>query len=120
MSNDDSFSNIAPALDEDVPKTKDVSKQNMIDAQQMNIDDLNLNESNLVVKDEETKAEKERKKTQVNQAKVYNIDQTINNIIKKSNLPKGKKMYEAEKLHPMNLEFKDEYVDEESGQINDI
>ena len=85
MSNDDSFSNIAPGVDEDLSSAekKDRKKTSIKDkAEEMNIDDLNINSSSL--KKEETKADKEKsqsKKEGKSKSKVYDIDETINSII---------------------------------------
>ena len=90
----------------------------------MNIDDLTLDSKSL--KNEHTKAEKEKKESKSkkdkdvgkSQSKVYDIDETINSIIEKSKLPKGKLIYDAKELHPFNLEFKEEYVDEDDQNVH--
>lgn len=69
MSNDDSFSNIAPAVEDpkdDSNEDKDESSNNIEQAEKMNIDKLNLDKHNLLKKSEDSKPKEdsEPKRTQ--------------------------------------------------------
>ena len=44
---------------------------------------------------------------------MYDIDETVKEILEKENLEQGKMIYDAKALHIMNKEFIDEYVDED-------
>jgi len=45
--------------------------------------------------------------------KTYDIDLAIKEILDIEKLPPGKIVYDPKKLHPMNPEYTDEYIDED-------
>ena len=112
MSNDDSFSNIAPAIENKPEQTSEKSEnaQNSkaaADGAGANIDDLNLDQS----LDKDISKEKP---SVINPATgALDIDTIINDIIAKEGFGEGKMMYDAKAIHPKNKEYLDEYVDED-------
>jgi hypothetical protein len=98
MTNDDSFSNIAPATEEKVQGNREL-------AEKMDIDNLNIESANL--KPEESKKALlddhsiEKQASTPNQ-QVHDIDEIMKGLIEKHALPKGKMMYDPQGIHSMN------------------
>ena len=100
MSNDDSFSNIAPAVE---TKPESVISEEKKQVKESDIDDLNLDQSI----DKEITAKKPATTGGLD------IDSIINDIIAKEGFKEGKMMYDSKVIHPKNPEYLDEYVDED-------
>lgn len=104
MSNDDSFSNIAPVQEDKSPSA--LAEANKTAAEGANIDDLNLDQS---LDKELTKKKAPASSTNASQ----DVDVAIQEIMDKEGLKPGEAIYDAKALHPKNLEYLDEYVDED-------
>lgn len=120
LSNDDSFSNIAPAMEEDAPeeekkveKPKEEKKKERAPGD--DIEEVKLNAANL--EKEEAKAQKEEDESEELEPEAakrpFDIDEVVRQIFEQDGLRPGKVMYDMKLLHTKNPEFKDEYVDEE-------
>jgi hypothetical protein len=85
----------------------------------MDFNDINITAESK--KKEEVKSLKHSKKNDESQEEQskhaiqpkYNIDETISRIINESGLPEGKQKFDPKKIHSMNLEFKDDYIDDD-------
>ena len=121
LSNDDSFSNIAPAVEEEAPEApKKIEEPKKEDKKPVrvpgdDIEQVNLNAANL--EKEEAKGEKEEDDSEELEPeapkKPFDIDDVVKQIFESEGLQPGKVMYDMKVLHSKNPEFKDEYVDED-------
>lgn len=112
LTNNDSFSNIAPAGNEEP-----VTKENRKEAEEMDFNEINITSE--IEKKAEVKSSRKGEDSEDDEKALaaiqpkYDIDETISRIIKESGLPKGKMMYNPNMLQPLNPEGKDDYQDDD-------
>ena len=111
MSNDDSFTNIAPAND-NAKEEQDNKSSKMKKESSQKKKEEHKGESRSATEKEETKGKDLPNKVSVSK-KQYDIDEIVAKIVEKENFEPGKMQYDPKALHKMNPDFLDEYIDED-------